>query len=59
MRTGYQDLLRLGSLLEAELDGRHEHHAEIARLAQELSQKYPEISGTLTRMMERQSLYPR
>ncbi|HVI51249.1 MAG TPA: hypothetical protein VM661_08580 [Candidatus Sulfotelmatobacter sp.] len=54
MIKGYQELNRLGDLLEAELDGRHFDSDEVNRLASAIAQLYPGISGTLSRMLERQ-----
>lgn len=54
MIKGYHELNRLGDLLEAELDGRQFDAAEVNRLASSIAQMYPNISGTLARMLERQ-----
>jgi len=54
MIRGYQELTRLGDLLDAELNGRLFDRDELNRLASCISQMYPGISGTLARMVERQ-----
>lgn len=54
MIRGYKELRRLGDLLEAELEGRYYDNDELHRLANNISQMYPSISGTLARMVERQ-----
>jgi hypothetical protein len=54
MIRGYKELQRLGDLLDAELNGRHYDNDELSRLANNISQMYPSISGTLARMVQRQ-----
>jgi hypothetical protein len=54
MFRGYDEFQKLGDLLDAELHGRRYDSAELERLAGELSHLFPSISGTLTRMIERQ-----
>lgn len=54
MFRGYDEFQKLGDLLDDELNGRRYDSAELERLASELSQLFPSISGTLTRMIERQ-----
>lgn len=55
MVRGFEELARLGDLLEAEMNGKSFDGEEAHQLAACIAELYPTISGTLARMVERQS----